>query len=114
MSEHNHVIDKDGDVATNKVDQAISNMDSEKRDQILRDFEAFKGYLGKRIELAENLGLNEEQLAVIAERVAGYLASHEDPRNREEMLLQELWKVGDKEQQHMLAHMLVRLAQSAH
>jgi len=32
-------------------------------------------------------------------------------RNKEEQLLQELWKVGNKEQQHALAHMLVKLAE---
>jgi hypothetical protein len=62
--------------------------------------------------MAENIGLNEEYMAKIAEKVAGYLANHEEPRNREEKLLQELWKVGTKDEQHYLAHMLVRLAQS--
>lgn len=113
MSEHNHVIEKDGEVAMEKVQSTISNMGSGKKDQILRDFQEFKRYLGRRIILAENIGLNEEQLALIAEKVADYLASHEDPRNSEEKLLQELWKVGDKEQQHVLAHLLVRLAQSS-
>jgi hypothetical protein len=34
------------------------------------------------------------------------------PRNAEENLLKELWKVGRDEEKHMLAHMLVRLAQN--
>ena len=29
-----------------------------------------------------------------AEKVAGYLVANEEPRNSEEKLLQELWKVG--------------------
>ncbi len=48
--------------------------------------------------------MNEEQLAKTAQKVADYLAKHEEPRNREENLLHELWKVRDKEQQHHLAH----------
>jgi RNA binding exosome subunit len=112
MSEYNHVVDKDGNVDPSKVDRAISSIDSGEKDRILRDFDEFKGYLGKRIKLAESIGLGEEQMAVIAQRVADYLASHEDPRNSEEKLLQELWKVGTEEERHKLAHMLVRLAQT--
>jgi DNA-binding response OmpR family regulator len=96
-----------------KVDSAISSMDSNEKEQVLSNFESFKSYLGKRIQLAENIGLNEEHLAAIAMKIADYLAAHEDPRNSEEKLLQELWKVGKPEEQHMLAHMLVRMAQEA-
>ncbi|RED58033.1 DUF3243 domain-containing protein [Cohnella lupini] len=112
MSEYNHVVDKDGDIDPSKVDRAISNIDAGERDRILRDFDEFKGYLGKRIKMAESIGLGEEQMAVIAQKVADYLASHEDARNSEEKLLQELWKVGTEEERHKLAHMLVRLAQT--
>jgi hypothetical protein len=95
-----------------KVSDTISKMDNGKKEQILQNFTEFKTYLGKRIELAETIGLNEEHLARIAEKVAGYLANHEEPRNSEEKLLQELWKVGTQEEQHKLAHLLVKLAQS--
>jgi hypothetical protein len=113
MSEYNHVVEKDGEVFVDKVNNAISNMDQGKKEQILKDFEEFKSYLGKRIELGANIGLGEEQMAIIAEKVADYLAKHEEPRNSEEKLLQELWKAGTQEEQHKLAHMLVRSAQSA-
>lgn len=64
--------------------------------------------------MAQNIGLNEELIAKAAEKIAGYLAAKEEPRNSEEKLLQELWKAGDKEQQHALAHMLVRVAQTSY
>jgi propanediol dehydratase large subunit len=114
MSAYNHVVEKDGEVFVDKVNHAISNMDTGKKEQILKDFDEFKTYLAKRIELGSNIGLGEEQMAMIAQKVAGYLADHEEPRNSEEKLLQELWKAGNEEQRHMLAHMLVRMAQSAH
>lgn len=114
MTENNHVIHKDGQVATEQVEGAINKIPSEQRDNILENFDAFKEYLGKRIAVGESIGLGEEQMAKIAEKVADYLAAKEEPRNREEKLLQELWKVGKEEERHMLAHMLVRLAQRAH
>lgn len=113
MSEFNHVVQKDGEVNTGRVEDTIMNMDQSQKDQILSDFESFKSYLHKRIDMAGSIGLGEEQMAKIAERVGDYLAEHEQPRNREEKLLQELWKVGQQEERHMLAHMLVRMAQSS-
>ncbi|MGG2087649.1 DUF3243 domain-containing protein [Priestia aryabhattai] len=94
-----------------KVEGAINSMSEEKKEDILSSFEGFKSYLGDKVSKGEKLGMNEEQLAKTAQKVADYLAKHEEPRNREENLLNELWKVGDKEQQHHLAHMLVRLVQ---
>ena len=112
MTETNHVLEKDGDLKPNKVSDAIKKMNPEQKDKILENFNHFKSYLSNRIELADHLGLNEEQMAVITEKIANYLSNHEDPRNSEEKLLQELWRVGTKEEQHQLAHMLLRLAKS--
>lgn len=112
MNEHNHVVSKSGDIHPEQVERAIESIDNAERARILRSFEEFQGYLSRRIKLARSIGLNEEQLAVIAQEVAGYLADHEDARNSEEKLLRELWKCGTEEEQHMLAHMLVKLAQT--
>ncbi|HWJ77680.1 MAG TPA: DUF3243 domain-containing protein [Niallia sp.] len=84
-------------------------MDNDKREEILSNFEQFKSFLGDKVSKGEKLGLNEEQLAVAAQKVGDYLAQREEPRNREEKLLQELWKVGTEEEQHKLAHLLVKL-----
>ncbi|CDN42738.1 Putative uncharacterized protein [Paenibacillus sp. P22] len=102
---------KNGAEAYDKVKETIGNMDEGKKEQILASFGEFKSYLGNRIDLARRIGLDEEQLAVAAEKVADYLAKHEEPRNSEEKLLQELWKVGKDDERHKLAHMLVRLSQ---
>ncbi|AYC28644.1 DUF3243 domain-containing protein [Paenisporosarcina cavernae] len=92
-----------------KVQEEMSKMDSQKKEEILQNFNTFKSYLSDKVATGEKLGLGEEQLAKTTEMVAGYLASHEEPRNSEENLLQELWKSGDKEQQHALAHMLLNM-----
>ncbi|KIL51885.1 DUF3243 domain-containing protein [Jeotgalibacillus soli] len=96
----------------NKVEKEILHADSEKKEEILQNFDRFKNYLGDQVAKGEKLGLGEEALAKGAEKIGDYLAKNEEPRNREEKLLQELWKVGDKDQRHQLAHLLVRLAQT--
>ena len=79
MNEENHVIHKDGQVSTDKVDNAIEKIAPEEREQILQNFDAFKEYLGKRIAMGESIGLSEEQMAKIAEKVADYLAAGRNP-----------------------------------
>ncbi|WP_409251095.1 DUF3243 domain-containing protein [Bacillus sp. SCS-153A] len=93
----------------NKVEDRLSNMSEDKKEDILSSFDRFTDYLGDKVEKADKLGLNEEQKARAAQKVGDYLANHEEPKNREEKLLYELWKAGNKEEQHMLAHMLVKL-----
>lgn len=96
----------------NKVEREIQQTDEQKKDEILQSFDRFKDYLGDQVSKGEKLGLGEESLAKGAEKVGDYLSKKEEPRNSEEKLLQELWIVGDKDQRHHLAHMLVRLAQT--
>ncbi|TLS36056.1 DUF3243 domain-containing protein [Pseudalkalibacillus caeni] len=93
------------------VDKKLNNMSEEKKDEILQGFGNFKDYLKGKVEFGEKLGMSEETLAKGAEKVADYLANHEEPKNREEKLLQELWKVGNEEQRHSLAHLLVRMVE---
>ncbi len=109
MSEKNHLVDKESQLNVEKVDDTLDRMSDDRMDDILTNFENFRDYLATRVEIGEKLGLSEEALAQAAEKVAGYLAQKEEPKNREEKLLQELWIVGNKEQRHQLAHLLVRM-----
>ncbi|WP_338472575.1 DUF3243 domain-containing protein [Niallia sp. XMNu-256] len=84
-----------------------------KNEEVLSSFDEFKEYLSGKVNLGENLGMDEEQLAKSAQKVADYLADKVPPKNSEERLLQELWKVGTEEEQHKLAHMLVRLVKQS-
>ncbi|ETT72157.1 hypothetical protein C173_15104 [Paenibacillus sp. FSL R7-277] len=111
MSEHNHVVSKDGSVTMNRVTEALDRIDPGQKEMILDNFGQFKAYLGKRIQLAQKIGLSDEQLALAAEKIADYLAAYEEPRNSEEKLLLELWKAGNTEERHRLAHMLVKMVQ---
>ncbi|PLR96084.1 DUF3243 domain-containing protein [Bacillus sp. T33-2] len=109
--EKDHMIHRNGEVDTANIDKTLDRIDSGRADEILSNFDEFKRYLSKRIQLGKTAGLDDEQLAVTAQKIADYLAENVEPRNSEEKLLQELWKVGTEEEQHMLSHMLVKLAQ---
>ncbi|MFY4775430.1 DUF3243 domain-containing protein [Metabacillus sp. RGM 3146] len=112
MSEEKHMVNRQGKVNPLEVDDVLNRIDHEKADEILSSFEHFKKYLAGKIEVGKKLGLGNEQLAMTAEKIAGYLAENIEPKNREEYVLKELWKAGDQEQQHHLAHMLINMVTS--
>ncbi|MFG6120136.1 DUF3243 domain-containing protein [Thalassobacillus sp. B23F22_16] len=91
---------------------AAANMSEDKKDDIMQNFQNFKDYLGDQVNKGEKLGLGEEGLTKGAKRVGDYLAKNEDPRNREEKLLNELWKFADEDERKHMAHVLVKLADS--
>jgi hypothetical protein len=93
-----------------QAEEKLENMSPDKKQEILDSFDEFQNYLNDKIQKGEKLGLSEEQLAKGAERVAEYLKNHEEPKNTEEKLLQEMWKVSDDDEKHMMAHTLVKLA----
>jgi Protein of unknown function (DUF3243) len=97
--------------AEEKVNNKLNEIGQDEKDEILSSFDSFKDYLGKKVEAGQRLGMDEEKLAKTAQKVANFLAEHEEPRNREEKLLQELWKSGTEEEQHKLSHMLVKMVQ---
>ncbi|WP_059170345.1 DUF3243 family protein [Bacillus sp. FJAT-27445] len=109
--EKDHAVHKDGEFKPRKVDEVVDRIDDARMYDKLQDFNEFKAYLSKRIELGRRIGLGEEELAVATQKVADYLAKNAEPQNREEALLMELWQVGNDEERHMLAHMLLKWAE---
>ncbi|MBN8210558.1 DUF3243 domain-containing protein [Bacillus sp. NTK071] len=97
-------------MAEKDAKQAVAKMSEDKKDDIMQNFQSFKDYLGDQVHKGEKLGLGEEGLSKGAKRVADYLADHEEPRNREEKVLNELWNVANKEEREHMAHVLVKLA----
>ncbi|WP_252311537.1 DUF3243 family protein [Sinobaca sp. H24] len=92
------------------ADEGLEQTSEQKKQEILDSYQGFQDYLKKQIHKGEKVGLNEEQLAKGAERVAEHLNKKEDPKNPEEKLLHEMWNVADDEEKRPLARVLVRLA----
>lgn len=108
MDRENYM-NKDESIDTERIEKKIDAMSPEKKDDILDNFNRFKMYLKDKVEMGEKMGLDEHQLASAAEKVANYLARNEEPHNREQHLLKEMWLVANEEERHKLAHVLVRM-----
>jgi len=75
-------------------------------------WENWKGTLAKAVSLAEIVGMSESTIEKIGLKMGNILSAAVDPENREQRLLQELWKVGDDEDRAVLSKLLVKMLQT--
>lgn len=76
---------------------------------VLDSFEQWKSFLAERVDQAHRMGMNNDSISNVAYQLGDYLAAEVDPQNREERLLQELWKVADDQEQKTMANLMVKL-----
>ncbi|GKU26981.1 DUF3243 domain-containing protein [Clostridium folliculivorans] len=76
---------------------------------ILKDWTEWKNTLGNAVELGENVGMSDDTITNVAEKVGTFLANNVDPRNPEERLLKEMWDVSDINDKNVLAKLIVRI-----
>jgi hypothetical protein len=75
-------------------------------------WEKWKGTLAKAVSLAEIAGISEATIERIGFKIGNILSSTIDPENREQRLLQELWKVGDDNERTILTRLLIKMLQT--
>lgn len=77
----------------------------------LSDWDKWKDTLGKAVNVGERIGMSESTIDGIATKVGDFLSANVDPENREQRVLQELWRSGDDNDRKTLAKMLVNMVQ---
>lgn len=73
------------------------------------DWDDWKNILGKAVNLGETIGMSENTINNVAERVGTFLSNNIEPRNNEERLLKELWDVGDDVDRQTLAKLVTKI-----
>jgi hypothetical protein len=79
---------------------------------VLDNWEQWKGFLGDRLQQAEQEGMNQQVVNDVAYQVGEYLAQQVEPKNEQERVLADLWKVASEEEQHAIANMMVKLVKN--
>jgi hypothetical protein len=79
---------------------------------VLDNWEQWKDFLGNRLNQAQGEGMSQNVVSDVAYQVGEYLAQQVEPKNEQERVLAELWKVADEQEQHAIANMMVKLVQS--
>lgn len=78
---------------------------------ILKDWHDWKETLGKAVDLGETVGMSNETITNIAEKVGTYLSNNIDPRNDEERLLKQMWDAASEEERKALANVIVKITE---
>ncbi len=76
----------------------------------LRDWDKWKSSLKKAVDVGETVGMSDDTITSIAEKVGTFLSNHVDPRNDEERLLKEMWDVADQQDRKVLAKIITKVA----
>lgn len=83
-----------------------------KNSETLGEWNQWKRTLGKAVNMGQSVGMSEDTIDRIAYRVGNVLTSAVDPENREQRVLQELWKAGDDDDRKVLAKMIVKMVET--
>lgn len=79
---------------------------------VLDNWDQWKNFLGTRLQQAEQQGMNGQVISDVAYQVGEYLAEQVDPKNEQERVLADLWKVASEEEQHAIANMMIKLVKN--
>lgn len=77
---------------------------------IMENWSDWKKTLGKAVDLGETVGMSDQTIDSMAERVGTYLSNHVDPRNDEERLLKQMWDAANEEDRKVLAKIVTKIA----
>lgn len=76
------------------------------------DWDKWKSTLAKAVNLGEAVGLSEHAIEMLGYRLGNILSAAVDPENREQRVLQELWRAGDENDRKALTKMIVKMVQT--
>lgn len=76
----------------------------------MKDWNNWKDMLGRSVDLGQSVGLSDESINTIAEKIGTFLSNNIDPRNEEERLLKTLWDAADERDRKVLAKLMVKIS----
>jgi len=80
---------------------------------VLDQFDSWKKFLKDRVSQGKNLGLSEETISNLAYEIGSFLDERVDPKNSEQAAIKQLWDAGDESDRHVIAKLMVKLAEKA-
>lgn len=77
---------------------------------VIKNFDTWKKFLGERVVQAEKIGMSEDTISKLAFEIGEFLDDKVDPANSSNRAIKELWNVGNDEEKHTIAKLMVKLA----
>jgi nuclear transport factor 2 (NTF2) superfamily protein len=79
--------------------------------KMLDDFTKWKETLHKVVHISRSVGVKEDTVVNMAQKIGDFLADNVDPENPQQRLIKELWAVGTEEERHTFAHLIVKMVE---
>lgn len=79
--------------------------------ETVTNWNKWKTTLAKAVNIGEAIGMSDETIEKVGYRVGNVLSAVVDPENREQRVLQELWKAGDDQDRRYLSKMIVKMVE---
>lgn len=76
------------------------------------DWDKWKNSISKAVKLGQTVGLSEDTIENLGQKIGSFLSATTDPENREQRLLQELWRSGDDHDRKTLSKMIVKMVET--
>jgi hypothetical protein len=77
---------------------------------IMENWHDWKKTLGKAVDLGETVGMSDNTITNMAEKVGTYLSNNVAPHNDEEKLLKQMWDAANEEDRKVLAKIITKIA----
>lgn len=78
--------------------------------EIMDNWNDWKKTLGKAVDLGETIGMSDNTITNIAEKVGTYLSNNVNPHNDQERLLKEMWDAASENERQVLAKLVVKIS----
>lgn len=78
--------------------------------EIMDSWNDWKKTLGKAVDLGETMGMSDNTITNIAEKVGTYLSNNVNPHNGQERLLKEMWDAASENERKVLAKLVVKIS----
>jgi hypothetical protein len=82
------------------------------RTDAFTEWDKWKKTIAGAVNVGHAVGMSDNTIEKAGNKIGNFLASVVDPENREQRLLQELWKAGDDDDKRVLTKMIVKMAQT--
>lgn len=75
-------------------------------------WENYKQSLGRGMEFAKELGMSDQEIAEVGQKLGSYLAQNVNPDLPENKAIKDLWGFADEREQKTLTSLMMKLAKS--
>ncbi|ATW26330.1 DUF3243 domain-containing protein [Candidatus Formimonas warabiya] len=76
-------------------------------------WESYKRSLGEAMEVANDMGISEDQISQFAQQFGSFLANNISPDIPENRALKDLWQAASPEEQKTIAGLMIKLARNS-